>query len=206
MYAIRSYYDGFYNFNLTSKTTAILSGQDDSQFNVRYFSGTNEITTPTNYPNVAAYTTETITAEVYNVDNENCRATTTFEIQVFESPIPGTIIQPITKCDNTSFGTDIDGRVVFDLTERQNDILNGQSTATFTVEYYTDNSLTNVIGTPDNYVNTTNLETIYVKVYNTQNPNCFATTSFQIEVFSLPVVNSPVVLKQCDDNNRNNFV
>jgi len=193
--------DGFYNFNLTSKTTAILSGQDDSQFNVRYFSGTNEITTPTNYPNVAAYTTETITAEVYNVDNENCRATTTFEIQVFESPIPGTIIQPITKCDNTSFGTDIDGRVVFDLTERQNDILNGQSTATFTVEYYTDNSLTNVIGTPDNYVNTTNLETIYVKVYNTQNPNCFATTSFQIEVFSLPVVNSPVVLKQCDDNN-----
>ncbi|MGV7106869.1 T9SS type B sorting domain-containing protein [Flavobacterium sp. U410] len=193
--------DGFYNFNLTSKTAAILSGQDDTQFNVRYFSGASEITTPTSYPNVAAYTAETITAEVYNVDNGNCTATTTFEIQVFESPIPGTNIQPITKCDNISFGTDADGRVVFDLTERQNAILNGQSTATFTVEYYTDSALTNLITTPTNYVNTVNVETIYIKVYNTQNPDCFATTSFQIEVFSLPVVNTPVVLKQCDDDN-----
>jgi gliding motility-associated-like protein len=193
--------DGFYNFNLTSKTAAILSGQDDTQFNVRYFSGTSEITTPTSYPNVAAYTAETITAEVYNVDNGNCTATTTFEIQVFKSPIPGTNIQPITKCDNISFGTDIDGRVVFDLTERQNAILNGQSTATFTVEYYTDSALTNLITTPTNYVNTVNVETIYIKVYNTQNPDCFATTSFQIEIFSLPVVNTPVVLKQCDDDN-----
>ncbi|MCO6175242.1 T9SS type B sorting domain-containing protein [Flavobacterium sp. NRK F10] len=193
--------DGFYSFDLTQNTNAILNGQDASQFNVRYFSGTNEITDPANYQNTIAYTVETITAEVYNVDNASCKVITTFDIQVFESPVPATTIQPITKCDNTSFGTDTDGRVIIDLTERQNAILNGQSTATFAVAYYTDNGLTNLIGTPNNYVNTNNLETIYVKVYNTQNPDCFATTFFQIEVFSLPVVNSPVILKQCDDNN-----
>ena len=193
--------DGFYSFDLTQNENTILNGQDASQFYVRYFSGTTEITSPTDYQNQIAYTTETITAEVYNVDNGNCKATTTFDIQVFESPMPATNIQPITACDNTSFGTDSDGRIIFDLTQRENEILNGQSSSVFTVEYYTDSALLNIIAAPNNYINTTSTETIYVKVFNTQNPSCEATTSFQIEVFSLPVVNSPVVLKQCDDNN-----
>lgn len=193
--------DGFYSFNLTQYSNTILNGQDASQFNVRYFSGSTEITDPTQYQNQTAYTIQTITAEVYNLANGNCKTTTTFDIQVFESPTPATNILPIEKCDDTSFGTDIDGKIVFDLTERENAILNGQSLSTFTIEYYTDSALTNLITTPNNYVNTNSNETIYVKVYTTQNPSCEATTSFQIEVFSLPVVNNPVVLKQCDDDN-----
>src|SRR5690606_23143040 len=64
----------------------------------------------------------------------------------------------------------------------------------------TDSALTNLITAPTNYVNTISNETIYVKVYNTQNTSCVATTSFNIEVFNLPIVNNPVVLKQCDDD------
>jgi hypothetical protein len=45
------------------------------------------------------------------------------------------------------------------------------------------------------------VETIYVKMINNQNVNCFATTSFQIEVFGLPSINPTASLKQCDDNN-----
>ena len=55
---------------------------------------------------------------------------------------------------------------------------------------------------PSAYVNTNPSETIYVKMYNKDNPNCFATTSFKIKVSVLPSINQNVDLKQCDDDNN----
>ena len=200
--------NGFFNFNLTQNETAILNGQSATQFGVNYYASTTDYTNkikivnPTSYQNILLpYQIQTIIAEVYNRDNNSCVATTNFDIQVFESPVPNASILPIEFCDNTSFGTDSDDRVVFDLRQRENDILNGQLASVFTVEYYKDVAFTNLILSPSSYVNTTATETIYVKVFHTQNPNCFAATSFQIEVFSLPIINSVATLKQCDDNN-----
>ena len=199
--------DGFYNFDLTSRKSAILNGQSESQFNVRYFANTTNysnnvvIANPTSFPNTIAYQSQTIIAEVYNIANPNCKTTITFDIQVFESPRPSLSVSPIQLCDNTSFGTDTDGRIVFNLTGRQGAILNGQSPTNFTVSYYKDAALTDLISNPTTYVNSNLQETIYVKMTNNQNVNCFATTSFQIEVFSLPNINSTATLKQCDDNN-----
>lgn len=199
--------DGFYNFDLTSRKLAILNGQYESQFNVRYFanlinySNNVVISNPASFQNTTAYQSQTIIAEVYNISNPNCKTTTTFDIQVFESPRPSLSVLPIQLCDNTSFGTDTDGRVVFNLTSRQTSILNGQSSTNFTVSYYKDATLTDLISNPISYVNSSLQETIYVKVANNQNPTCFTTTSFQIEVFSLPTINSTASLKQCDDNN-----
>jgi gliding motility-associated-like protein len=199
--------NGFLNFDLTQNEAAILNGQSTTQFGVNYYANAADfankiiIPNPSIYQNNTAYLSQTIIAVVYNKDNNSCVATTNFNIHVFESPLPATTVNLIEKCDDTSFGIDNDGRVVFDLRQRENDILNGQSASIFTVEYYRDNTLTNLIVNPSNYVNTNATETIYVKVFNTQNPNCFATTSFQIEVFALPIINSVATLKQCDDNN-----
>lgn len=199
--------DGFYNFDLTSRKLTILNGQSESQFNVRYFANPTNysnnvvISNPASFQNTTVYQSHTIIAEVYNIANPNCKTTTTFDIQVFESPRPSLSVSPIQLCDNTSFGTDTDGRVVFNLTNRQTAILNGQSPTNFTVSYYKDASLTDLISNPISYVNSNLQETIYVKVANNQNPTCFATTSFQTEVFSLPNINSTASLKQCDDNN-----
>lgn len=199
--------DGFYNFDLTTKTGAILNGQSPTQYGVRYFANTVDyannvaITSPTNFQNTSAYLLQTIIAEVYNLENSECKATTTFEIMVFESPLPSTTISPIQLCDNTSFGTDVDGKVVFNLTSKQTTILNGQSAIDFSLSYYKDVALTDLISNPATYVNTNVVETIYVKMTNNQNVNCFTTTSFQIEVFMLPSITSPIPLKQCDDNN-----
>jgi gliding motility-associated-like protein len=199
--------DGFYNFDLTTKTTTILNGQSPTQYGVRYFANATDyanniaIANPNSYQNTIAYQVQTIIAEVYNLDNQNCKATTTFDIQVFESPLPSTTISPIQLCDNTSFGNDVDGKVVFNLTSKQSAILNGQSATDFALSYYKDAALTDLISNPTTYVNTNVVETIYVKMTNNQNVNCFATTSFQIEVFTLPSIISPIPLKQCDDNN-----
>lgn len=200
--------NGFYNFDLTQNAATILNGQLTSQFGVNYYATATDYTNklkianPISYQNaLLPYQAQNIIAEVYNIENASCSAITNFNIQVFESPLPNVNVPAMQKCDNTSFGSDTDGRIVFDLTERQNTILNGQTLPDFTVEYYSDSALTSLITTPSNYVNTNASETIYVKVFNTQNPSCSATTSFQIEVFSLPTITTTVSLKQCDDNN-----
>ncbi len=90
--------------------------------------------------------------------------------------------------------------MVFDLTQRAAAILNGQSGTQFTLSYYMDAALTQLIAIPAAYQNTNSTETIYVKMVNKDNVNCVATTSFQIEVLALPVITSVVTLKQCDDN------
>ena len=137
---------------------------------------------------------------MYNAQNGDCKATTNFTIDVFDTPRPATAITPLTSCDNTSFGTSTDGKVRFDLTQRANAILNGQSASQFTISYFQDAGFMIPIATPNNYVNTNSSETIYVKVVNIDNNNCVANTSFTIEVFSLPTITSVVTLKQCDDN------
>ncbi|ESU27092.1 hypothetical protein FLJC2902T_22700 [Flavobacterium limnosediminis JC2902] len=198
--------NGFYNFDLTSRNNAILNGQSPSQYSIRYFANATDYTnniaiaTPASYPNVAAYQSQTIIAEVSNNANGDCKATTSFVIQVFETPLPSTVVSSIQTCDNTSVGTDVDGRVLFNLTQRATAILNGQSVSDFSLTYYKDSALTQQITTPTSYANTNPTETIWVKMTNIQNPACFAVTSFDIEVFSLPVVNAVVTLKQCDDN------
>lgn len=198
--------DGLYEFDLTSTSNAILNGQDANQFLIKYYASAADysnnlpITTPSKYINPIAYQQQTIIAEVYNKDNGECKATTTFNTDVFDSPKPQTNVTPFTSCDNTSFGTDTDGRVRFNLTQKNTEILNGQSSSQFTISYFKDAGLTNAIATPTNYVNTNSTETIYVKVSNVDDANCFGTTSFSLQVFSLPTITSIVSLKQCDDN------
>jgi gliding motility-associated-like protein len=198
--------DGFYSFDLTTQNATILNGQDPLIFGVKYYAGlvnfnnNIEITTPNNYTNQTAYTLETIYAKVYNINSESCFDSTNFTIQVSETPLPSTTISPLTECDNTSVGTDNDGIILFDLTQKETVILNGQVASNFTIEYYSDAGFLSQIANPAAFQNTTNPQTVYVKMFNKTNNSCDATTSFNVEVFKLPTINSPVVLKQCDDN------
>lgn len=198
--------DGLYNFDLTTQSTAILNGQDTNLYTIKYFANATDyvnkitIATPNNYINKTAYQAQTIIAEVSNNANSECKSTTSFDIDVFDSPKPNTVIPKISSCDNTSLGTDADGRVTFDLTQRAITILNGQSASQFILSYYKDAALTQIITTPATYSNTNPSETIYVKMTNKDNASCFATTSFPIEVLTLPVITNIVSLKQCDDN------
>ncbi|NRD22715.1 T9SS type B sorting domain-containing protein [Winogradskyella litoriviva] len=198
--------DGFYSFDLTQNESSILNGQSTSIFDVTYYTSMtdymndNPITDPGNYTNTTTYTSQTIIASVKNINNADCEATTTFNIQVFESPTPVNDIPSLSFCDNTSLGTDVDGIIEFDLTQNEATILNGQSAIDFTVSYFTDSALTNQINTPSAYQNTNPTETIYVQVVNNNYSNCVEQTSFSIEVFELPTVAAIVNLRQCDDD------
>ncbi|TPG35420.1 T9SS type B sorting domain-containing protein [Flavobacterium pectinovorum] len=194
--------DGIYTFDLTIQNTAILNGQDPNLYKVNYFANNVAIPLPTAYANKVAYQKEIITAEISNTANGRCKNSTSFAIDVFDSPLPelANAIPDLTSCDNTSVGTDVDGRIAFDLTQRASAILKGQLATQFSISYYKDAGFTQLITTPTAYQNTISTETIFVKVANKENPDCIATTSFKIAVLALPVVTATANLKQCDDD------
>ena len=151
--------------------------------------------------------TTTIYVRVENDENTNCYDTTSFEIEVYDSafPLDTTSILPIEACDNTTVGSDTDGFIVFDLTEREMDILNGQDATEFTLTYFTDAGYSNQIPNSDltNFTNTIqDGQTIYVRMINNLNTDCYTETSIELEVFEKPVVNSPSIYSQCDDSSN----
>jgi gliding motility-associated-like protein len=107
------------------------------------------------------------------------------------------VITPISNfelCDDATDGDDTNGSVNFDLTLKTTDILGTQTG--ITVTYHTDpneatlgqNAITNI---------TTTNRVIYVRLTNNVT-GCFSTTSFNLIVKPLPVIDSIVELKQCD--------
>ncbi len=198
--------DGLYNFDLTTQNTAILNGQDPNLYTIKYFANATDYTnntaiaTPNNYANATGYQAQTIIAELSNNANSECKSSTNFVIDVFDSPKPNAVVPKMSSCDNTSVGTDVDGHILFDLTQNAPAILNGQSASQFVLSYYKDSALTQLITTPNAYANAIASETIYVKMTNKDSASCFASTSFSIEVLALPVITNVVDLKQCDDN------
>jgi gliding motility-associated-like protein len=107
------------------------------------------------------------------------------------------VISPISNfelCDDATDGNDTNGSVNFDLTLKTTEILGTQTG--ITVTYHLDpieavngqNAITSII--------TTN-RVIHVRLTNNVT-GCFSTTSFNLVVKPLPVVNAVVALKQCD--------
>jgi len=202
-------FDGFYQFDIANlKDSEILGTQSPSEFEISYFTNqidadnntiANAITNP--YTNSSSYSVDTIIARVQNIQNQECYETLSFTLHLFETPNPPSIISVLGKCDNTSIGTDTDNLIIFDLTEKESEILNGQAATDFTISYFSDASLLNPILNPSAFPNTTTLQPIYVRIVNNFNSNCTAISNFNIEAFQLPTITSNITLKQCDDNN-----
>jgi len=96
-----------------------------------------------------------------------------------------------------------DGFETFDLTSQSAAIIGTQNPADVVVAYFNtqmDADLNqNEIATPSAYDNVSNPETIYVRVSNVQDQDCFATGSFNIVVLSLPAIGTAADVTVCDD-------
>ncbi|MDV7186389.1 choice-of-anchor L domain-containing protein [Lutibacter sp. TH_r2] len=191
----------FFDFE-TIKSPDIENGQ--SNVNTTYYTSPEDADSRNNpLPNPYETGNTTIYARVENNNSSNCFATTSFNVEVIREPSPldPASIIPLALCDNTTYGTDTDGFVTLDLTTKNNEILNGQSAANFNVDYYTDTSYSSIIADYTSFTNTiSGGQTIYVRVSNKLNSSCFSDTSFEINVFQLPIVSSNVQLIQCDDD------
>ena len=119
------------------------------------------------------------------------------ELVTLPSPVLPVIIEDIVLCDE-----DYDEITVFDLTQRDDDILGDQLTADFELTYHEtledaqtgDNPIINT----SSYVNLSNPQTIYVRLEDLNN-GCVSTGEFDLVVALPPVIVQPTPLEECDD-------
>jgi gliding motility-associated-like protein len=132
---------------------------------------------------------------IYTVNGNGVCATASATIIVTNNPKP-TIVPIIDYrlCDDAVDGDDTNGSVNFDLTLRTTQILGTQTG--ITVTYHTDPNEANLGQNAISNITTTN-RVIYVRLTNNVT-GCFSTTSFNLIVKPLPVIDSIVELKQCD--------
>ncbi|WP_417200036.1 T9SS type B sorting domain-containing protein [Bizionia sp.] len=171
-------------------------------------SGNNPIPDPTMYPNESP--TQTIYVRVTKTGDPadpadlgtDCYTIVTFDIIV--NPLPDTpaSVEDIIACDDP-----FDGVYTFDLTQRELDILDGQSTTDFNVTYYTTLAAaeagTGGIANPSAFPNTVNPQEIFVNIANRTTGCDIATVSFFVIVQEAAVANpdnNPLDFALCDDN------
>ena len=110
---------------------------------------------------------------------------------------------PIANQPNTFFVCDDnnDGTFGFNLPTRDGQVLDTQNPAVYSVHYFENaldaiNNENEIMGA---FTNTTNPQTIHVRIHNDGNPNCFDTTTFDIAVFNSPTANAVGAYIDCDD-------
>ena len=193
--------DGDGIFDLTENEVLALDGLDSATYTVTYYEtqnaadlGAPEIPTPTAYENANANPQE-IFVRVSNNTDLDCYATDSFFVESFAI---GEVnpVEDMDICDNTGAGVD------FDLTTNTTLVLGGQDPADFAVTYYTTQAEADAgtpeIADPANYtVVNEGTQTIFIRLENVDNTDCFNTTSFEVNL-TLVEVGALDDLEECD--------
>jgi gliding motility-associated-like protein len=142
------------------------------------------------YQDIGTYTVKVI------VQNQGMTRVSENSIEVL--PIPQ-ITQPsdLILCDENN-----DENILFNLETQNSVIIGTQNPEDYSITYYTSldeaESGTNNIST--NFTNTSNPQTIYVRMEN-KSSGCYATTSFELIVKPKPPINMPDVYRFCKGGN-----
>lgn len=194
--------DGFQIFDLTLKDPEILGALPPQTFVVSYHGSLVDAENnvdqlaATNFTNTVPEV-QSIYARVSHRENAACFDVVSFGLRVDATPM----LQTVTDwevCD-----ADVDGVFDFDLTQKIPEILGAQDATLYGVQFFenqgdADSNNNPIVG---NYQNTLQTETIYYRVENNNNGNCFVVGSFAISVSDLPTASSPADFNVCDDDN-----
>lgn len=192
--------DGFAAFLLSDTEAEIIRTQSSTSLLVTYHTtmvdaenGTDALSN--SFTNTISYN-QTIFVRVQNATDASCYAITNFELQVFDAPNTPSVTD-WNVCDN-----DNNGVAVFDLTEKNAEILGSQNVTDFTVRYYENAVDANLAQNEINglYQNITNPQAIFYSIENNRNATCRVTNSFDISVYNTPFAQAPSSLVLCDDN------
>lgn len=188
--------DGVEVVDLSMFDSSVLGAQDNADFTVTYHftqddAENNVAALPESYQTVT--NPQTIFARIETISNMTCFDTTSITISVDEQLIA---FPPndLSVCDDDSN----DGFEFFDLSTHEDQISNGQ-TGTFEITYHSSAADANadINALPINYENTSNPQTIYVRIENTTNLNCYDTTSFELTVLETPDIETQETLYIC---------
>ena len=177
--------DGFETFDLSTKVTEISEGISDNLDITFYLSQSNAENSINPLPLQYTNTTNPQTIFVQIDNGTICNSITSFELNVIQVPDVNESI-PLTSCD-----TDYDGFTEFDLTEAELEILDVRQddiVITYFENFEDAEANTNIILNPEEYTNTSNPQTVYIKITNTIS-NCYALAPIDLIVNTPPVIN-----------------
>lgn len=189
--------DGSAIFDLTINNGAILNGLSDNNHSIEFYTSLidaeNDVNNISN-PESFISNEQEIFARVTNI-NTNCYSITSFGLEVDFLPF-ATQPDDIFLCD-----IDNDQIEDFDFSIQNESILNGLSETENIISYHetfadAENKI-NPIG--EIYTNENNSQTIYVRLENFDAPNCYSTTSFNIEVLETPVISIEEQFVLCEN-------
>jgi hypothetical protein len=162
--------------------------------------GANPIDTATPFINtIPSY--QIIYPRVESITNDICFDVTELVLQVDQAPALTDPISNYFICDDVTG----DGVEVFDLLSKDTEILNTQLGVT--LGYYETqvdaDAATNIILTPNTYLNTSNPQTVWVRADNSA--GCVTVLSFELIVGSAPIYTAVPTFELCDDIPVNGF-
>ena len=195
--------DGSWDFDLTEQDDDILNGQDNTVFSVHYFESLldaqNNVDEITGLFSSNAVTP--IFARVHNIGNINCYDITSFNIEVFNTPIANTV-PPFELCDDNADGNNTNGQIEINLLDFDIAILDGQNALDYEISYHSSQAGANTGDSPlpNLYYNQTPFqEEIFVRIENRLNEDCYDTTSFDVIINPIPP-SFDASLIQCDED------
>ncbi|PQJ31292.1 CUB domain-containing protein [Nonlabens arenilitoris] len=195
--------DGFFDFDLSTQDADLAGTNAAGSVTVTYHLSQTDADAGMNpigpiYTNTT--TPETIYGRVELNTDSNCADTASFNLILNPSPV-APIITDFESCSTIDPNT-----TVFALSDKDTEIMNGQ--ANILVSYYSSQADADigVNELPTNgYTNTSNPQTIYVRLIDALT-NCVNTdTTFELVVNDLPVVTAPALYDLCDDNTIDGF-
>lgn len=181
-----------YPFDLTQNNAANL-GVSPTEYDILYYASMADVTADNPIPvsNITAYQStgnQTIYIKVRKRNgNVICDNLVSFNLIVNNTIVPGQALN-MTKCSNRN------GRLSFDLTVETPIVLNGQSLSDFSILYFTSQSDadSNINSIPDPtaflVLAPQSPVTVWVRMTDVNNVNCYALTSFTITILPLPLV------------------
>lgn len=186
--------DGLTNLDLTTRISELMV--DTSGFSFSFHNSFADADTASNPVNMDNYIsgTERVFARVVN-NTTGCHSIEPFDVIVNTLPV-FQYISNYKICEDSS-----DNFADFYFNTKDNEILNGQTGKV--TSYYTSlsdaNTKINAINKTQAYQNISNPQTIYVRVENVTDEDCFGTSSFTIEVGTNPLYNLATDWFVCDD-------
>ncbi len=193
--------NGVTTFNLTDNNNAILGVQNPTGYDVRYFETQEDADANTAAVNATSYTNtsnpQTLYARVQNRNNTSCYSTTSFELNVSNTPTFND--DNFSICDDAIDSDDTNGQATFNLSEVTTALI--QDTDNFTTTYYATqaNAEAETSPLPENFYNTTaNEQIVFGRVVNNTFAECFVIAPITLIVTPLPPVVNNVALIQCD--------
>ena len=189
-------------FDLETQTLSILGALSPDNYTVSYYASFEDANTPQNalplsYNSISD--NQPIFVRIDNIDDAACYSVSpdpVFNLVVTNKAL-ATTPSDLALCDSSGTGS---LEATFDLDQQTTTILGSQDPSTFAVTYHATPADADTGMSPLASPLTTTSQTIYVRVEEAGLPDCYATTSFNLTVESLPTTVTMTPLSSCDDD------